>query len=224
MKRLLLVGILVCSVGIHSSPCVGKDLLLEFKTAYFLSTSSVFKNIYGNGGALYGPEITFKMYRGLYGWASFDFLTKSGTSSCSGASTCDSVSSCDQLSVCSGDCTKLFLMPIGLGLKYFVPFANSTGRFTGDFYVGLGVEPTYLQTKDSSPYVYRNHSKWGVGGIAKVGAYFNLPRNFFIDVFVDYSFDWVKNKSCAAPEGVVVPTTANVSGAIFGAGIGYRFN
>ena len=78
---------------------------------------------------------------------------------------------------------------------------------------------------------YKNHStaviqklyRWGFGGIAKVGAYYHLPHNFVIDFFIDYSFLKVgKNHRTLTPPGIRL-IKADVSGAIFGVGLGYKF-
>jgi hypothetical protein len=196
-KKYYVIGAMLFSFSSLQS----RDVLLEFKGAYFLPTDSVFKKIY-HGGALYGPEITVQLCcdANVYGFVSVDFLQKNGKS------------------IGFNSPTKVRLIPLGVGLKYFVPFCF------GDFYVGLGFQPTYLHTKDDSPLVIPKHSKWGFGGIAKIGSYFDLPHNFFIDLFIDYSFVKVPFHNTHAPTGPVVPRTANVSGAIFGAGVGYRFN
>lgn len=176
-----------------------RDVLLEFKAAYFLPTDSLVRDIYGNGGALYGPEVTFRLgqCQNWYGFASIDFLSKKG----------HSIGLCDP--------TKMYIMPIGVGLKYFVPFNY------GDFYIGLGFQPAHLKTINCSPFVVQKTSKWGFGGIAKIGAFFNLPHNFFIDLFFDYSFVKVPTSCCS---GITAPSKADISGSVFGAGVGYRFN
>lgn len=180
-------------------PLFCRDVLVEFKTAYFLPTNSCVRHIYGNGGALYGPEVTFQLCedKSWYGFASADFLSKTG----------HSVGLCDR--------TKMYIVPLALGVKYFVPFCY------GDFYAGLGFQPLHLKTVNCSPYVVQTTSKWGFGGIAKIGAYFDLPCDFFVDLFFDYSFVKVGRVACCAG---VIPLRANINGAIFGIGLGYRFN
>lgn len=176
-----------------------RDVLLEFKAAYFWPQDSCVRSIYGDRGALYGPEVTFKLSKDShwYGFASIDFLNKEGRS----------------VGLC--EFTKMSILPIGLGVKYFAPFSY------GDVYVGLGFQPTHLKTVNCSPFVDQTTSKWGFGGIAKIGSYFNLSHNCFLDVFLDYSFVKLECSNCSA---AVVPLKVNLSGIIFGAGIGYRFN
>lgn len=180
-----------------------REVIFEFKGAYFLPTNHDFKRIF-NGSALYGPELTVQLYneKNWYAFASLDFYQKKGKS----------------CGLCSP--TKLTLIPLGLGVKYFFP----TCYEQVDFYLGLGFQPEWAHTKDCSPFVNKKISRWGFGGIGKAGMFCNLPCNFLIDIFVDYSFVWTsKGDSCKSCTGPVVPLRANLSGAIFGFGVGYRF-
>lgn len=185
-------------------PLMCRNVLLEFKAAYFLPTNSVFKHIYQNGSALCGPELTVQLCnnKNWYGFASFDYFQKKGRS----------------LGLC--DRTKVSLLPFGIGLKYFVPMVGDCA----DFYLGLGFQPVYVHTKDCLPSVVLKQSHWGFGGIAKIGTYVYLPHNFLLDFFIDYSFVKVGCKNtCQTSTGMVIPTKADVSGALFGGGLGYRF-
>jgi opacity protein-like surface antigen len=190
---------LVIALCAHIS-LAARDILLEFKAAYFLPTDSDMRHIYNNGGALYGPEVTFKLgdSANWYGFASIDYFQKNGRS----------------LGLC--DTTQVSLLPLGIGLKYMASYCGWR-----HFYVGLGFQPVYLKTENCSPFVIQKTSKWGFGGIAKIGAYFDLPKNFVIDLFFDYSFVKVDCSSCS---DLVIPVKADISGAIFGVGLGYRFN
>lgn len=187
-----------------ASSLVCRDIILEFKAAYFLPTSSVFRDIYNNGGALFGPEMTFNIgdTRDWYGFVSVDYFQKSGRS----------------LGLC--DATKVSLLPLGVGIKYFLPFWYDYA----DFYIGLGFQPVLLHTNDCSPYVFNKRTKWGFGGIAKVGVYVDLPHDFILDFFIDYSFVKVSFNNGNAPTGLVTPLKTDISGTIFGVGLGYRFN
>lgn len=197
-KHIYLISLALLCCFIYK-PISAHDYLLEFKGAYFLSTDPLFKQIFCNGSALCGPEFTFQVCRNWYGFVSADFFSKCGTS------------------VGLNSTTKIQLVPLGLGAKYFVPYCY------GDFYLGLGFQPTYLKTINNYPFVAQCTSQWGFGGIAKVGSYINLPCNFFLDLFVDYSFVWTNCNNQACNTGFVVPLKSNLSGAIFGAGLGYRF-
>lgn len=183
---------------------VARDILLEFKGAYFKPTGDRFKHIY-KGGALYGPELTVQLsdcYENLYGFFSVDYYSKKGHS------------------IGLATPTKINLLPIGVGLKYFFPICWC---YDIDFYVGLGFQPVRVHTHDLSPYVIPKITKWALGGIAKGGVYINFACNFFLDLFIDYSFARVSSQRTQAPTEHIVPHKASVGGVIFGAGIGYRF-
>jgi outer membrane protein W len=178
-----------------------KDVILEMKGAFFQPINCTFKNIYG-GGAIFGPELTFNIFRNIHGFVSYDYFTKNGSSI--GLSTPTSVN----------------FMALGVGVK-FMGCVSDHARL----YAGLGFEPVYLTTKNCSSYVSPKTQKWGFGGIAKFGAYIDLPHSFVLDLFADYSFVKVSPSCCTgSPLGYIQPTKADLSGFIFGAGIGYRFN
>ena len=191
--RYLCTAILFININLFS-----RDILLEFKTAYFLPTDSGVRKIFGNGGALYGPEVTFQLSEcnpHWYGFASIDYLNKSGHS----------------IGLCTP--TKMRIVPLAIGVKYFIQHCY------GDFYVGLGFQPLHLKTINCSPFAVQT-SKWGFGAIGKIGSYFDLPCNFFVDLFFDYSIARIGCDKCSQ----VVPLKVNMDGSIFGIGLGYRFN
>ena len=80
-----------------------------------------------------------------------------------------------------------------------------------------------MHVRNDSPFVIARQTKWVFGGIAKAGAYIDLSCNFVLDLFIDYSFAHVSSHNANAPAGPIVPLKSSISGAIFGAGFGYRF-
>ena len=177
------------------------DVLLEFKAAYFHPMDHLFRTIYG-GGALFGPEITWGLWRKLYGFVSYDYFTKNGTS------------------IGLSHLTNVDFMALGVGIKLM----NNVGDHAR-FYAGLGFQPLYLRTYNCSPYVQKKTKKWGFGGIAKFGVYVALPHEVLLDFFIDYSFVKVKARGAgrARNGGYVQKTKADISGFIFGASVGYEF-
>jgi len=136
--------------------------------------------------------------------------------------------------------TQVKLIPFGVGIKYFSQSLEQYSCNNCRFYLGLGFQPVLLQTNNCSK-VVQNTSSWGFGGITKFGCLWNLPRNFFLDFFADYSFVNVgcsnpcnrsslcsSTNSCCSSYTIysasfIKPLKANISGAILGIGIGYNF-
>ncbi len=186
-------------------PLVGRNIILEFKGAYLLPTSSAFKEIYESGSGLFGPEVTVQLLddnQHWYGFASFDYFHKKGYST--GLS----------------EVTKVSLIPLALGVKYLKPIRNDKI----DLYGGFGFQAVDVRTKNYSQFVTSKLSQWGFGVITKVGAFYHLPHNFLLDLFFDYSFAKAGNNGYGCENiNDIASVKANVSGAIFGIGLGYNF-
>lgn len=183
----------LCSVATYLH---ARDVLVEAKVAYFLPTDHKCREIY-SGGGMYGGECTFQVRQKLYGWISADYFSKEGSS------------------IGGHDPTNIIMVPLGAGLKLLFPFK------TADLYIGAGVLGTYVHMRDHSPFVIQSISKWGVGGIAKVGVICNLPKHFFADLFTNYTYTKIDFHGTDHEGGA--RQDANISGCSFGAGIGYRF-
>lgn len=201
----MLKKIAVVSILFFFSGLAARDVLLEFRGAYFKPTGDRFKHIYTGCMGLYGGEVAVQLSEcneHWYGFFSIDYLSKKG------------------YSIGLGNPTKVTLLPLGIGVKYLTPacWCDNT-----DLYVDLGFQPVRVHTHDISSYVIPTITKWALGGIVKGGAYVTFSCNFFLDVFIGYSFAKAKSNLTGAPTGPVVPLDSSVSGAIFGAGVGYRF-
>ncbi len=186
----LIVAILsFCKVG-------ALEILPEVRVAYFYPTDQRFREIY-SGAGLYSVETSVQAWKGLYPWGSLGFLYASGSSKG------------------EGDNTELYMIPIGLGLKYFFNFDRLHP------YLGLGMVVAYTHIHNDSPFVTRNQSKWGVGGIVKTGFLADITQSLFFDFFLDYTY---LKKSFDHPNSKPVVThRADLSGLSIGAGLGYRF-
>lgn len=199
--KFLKVAYCLFFVLFFTTPLIAQDVLLEFKAACFIPTSCRFKDIYGRSGALYGPELTMRLCDSCwYGFASFDYFHKKG----------HSIGLCEP--------TTVTLVPIAFGLKYLVP----TNDFL-DCYAGLGFEAVNVRTRNCIESVVFKQTQWGFGGIAKLGVFYYLPCNFFLDFFVDYSFVNVGSKHSLCQNYGMESVKTKISGAILGAGVGYRF-
>lgn len=201
-KRVLALLTIMSVSLVHATykNSLDRNVLVELKGAYVLPAAHTFRDIYHNAGS-FSAEVTgqLKNHRGCpwFGFASVGVIPLKGKS----------VGFCTE--------THATIVPLAAGLKYFFDYNP------GDLYVGLGVLGAHLKTKDDSSYVISPRSKWGVGGVAKIGFIFDLPRSLFIDLFSDYAF--VKVKFPHKFECGVQSHKANISHWSLGLGLGYRF-
>lgn len=195
MKRLI-QKTLFSSLFFTSFSLNTTEVLTEIKGAYFRPTDQTFRDIYGSAQALYTLELSPQLWKDLYAFTSGSFLYQTGHSTGDGSE------------------STFYCIPIGTGLKYFYPIKWI------DIYAGAGALAVYTHTKNDSPYVIREISKWGYGGIFKLGALFN-KNSFFLDLFADYSIIHIPFSDTR--NGTIVPKNGDLSGFSIGAGIGYRF-
>ena len=174
-----------------------RNVILEFKGAYFLPINSSFKDLY-KGGFLFGPELTVQLFdtKRWYGFASIEYFKKKG----------------QDLGL--ADSTKLKLLPVAVGLKYFVPIVERA-----DFYFGFGFQAANIRTKSRRVFVTEKRSKWGFGALGKIGTYIHVRPNFLVDLFLDYSF--IRSNNFYGH--TVSHSKSNVSSAIFGVALCCQF-
>jgi hypothetical protein len=198
MSKFKSISFLV-TLSLLVSPLFARDIIAEGRAAYYWPFSSTFRDCY-EGSGLYGAEITMQLRNSSdwYLFGSVDYYQQKG----------HSLSSCDS--------TKLQLVPLAIGLKYFTSLYEEA-----DFYVGLGFQPIYTHKKSRRAYVTAKKTSWAFGCIVKTGAYVDLPHNLVLDFFSDYSLAWTSKKNFYG--NTVKHSRANLSGAIFGVGLGYRF-
>ena len=100
------------------------------------------------------------------------------------------------------------LIPVSTGFKYL--FRRHPIRP----YLGIGPSYTFLHFKNYSSLTREHVYKNRFGFVAKSGIYFDLPRHWTLDLFLDYYYLRVSFQK--AP-------TADVSGFRTGIGLGYKF-
>ena len=192
-KALLIFAFLLLA----ATPLKAFDILTEVKGGYFYPTDKIFREIYSPNG-IYGMEITTYAWDNYYIWIGADFFTNTGHS------------------IGLEDPTSIYLVPLTFGLKYFYPVNRDV-----DLYAGLGFQGTYLKTIDDSPFVAHEVSNWDAGGIVKFGAILNMDKNFFIDLFTNYSYQKMDFQDTEG--GFLEHFKVDLSGFTVGVGIGYRF-
>ena len=170
---------------------------VEFKVGYFRPTSSVLRDIY-SGGAIYAFEYDVTVWKGLTVFTEGDYFVKHGRS------------------IGESNKTKLQIGGYSFGLQYDFSIVSWL-----DFYVGLGPKFFFFRSTDHNPNVRKYTSKNDVGVIGKAGFYWLIPKNFYIDTFVEYSYCRMHFK--AEKNKPVIPFNLDVGGLSAGGGVGYRF-
>ncbi len=189
--------ILSLSIVLSTTAALEATSLVEAKAGYFYPTDSEFRDIFSNGGGIYGVELSRDMWCGLHFWVSANYFSKSGSS------------------IGEKDKTRVTLVPLAGGLKYLISCSCV------DFYLGGGVVGTYFQTTNDSPFVFGRVSKWGVGGQGKAGILWHICESLFIDFFADYTY--MKLSFSNTRGGRLIRHDADVSGISAGGGIGFCF-
>ncbi len=173
-----------------------REILPTLRGAYYYPTDHRFRDIYSTYG-LYSIETSVQAWKALYPWASAGFLYASGSS------------------IGENDSTRFYMIPIGIGLKYFF----KTNRVFP--YLGLGAIVAYAHINNDSKFVKRKQARWGVGGIAKTGFLAYATQSLFFDFFLDYTYLKMSFSHDSSK-----PTTnrkGDLSGLSVGGGIGYKF-
>ena len=139
------------------------EILPEIKAAYFYPTHHRFQDIH-SGGGLYSLEASIQAWDQLYPWVSAGYFYQSGSS------------------IGEKRATKIRMVPLTLGVKYHLPLSRLSP------YVGAGLLVSYVDIHNHSSYVTKKDSKWGAGGLFKLGFLAYVTNSFFIDAFCDYSY------------------------------------
>lgn len=145
--------------------CEPLDIAIEARVAYYHPASNKVRRIYGKGWADYQFEISKGIYQNLRVWAGVNGFSKEGHS------------------IGFHDHTKLQLVPINFGLKYYVPYCNDF-----KFYVGGAACYSFLSIKDDSDYVHKHSHKNGWGGLVQVGVNYYFWECAYINFFCDGFF------------------------------------
>jgi len=163
----------------------------EVRAGYFYPTSKTFRNIYENGGAEVEGEVAYSFNVNWMIWGNVNYFQRRGRS------------------IGFQDKTTIYMVPISLGFKYRFQFNRPLLP-----YLGGGATYTFLNIKNHSDFVKRNVTKSGFGFVVKAGIYIYLPRNFYLDPFIDYYYQRVNFHA---------KRNVDVGGLRIGSGFGYRF-
>lgn len=162
---------------------------IEVRFAPFIHSSKLFREIYRNTGIVYEIQASAKFLTCFEVWSNLDWFSRRGRSVGLHEKTQVNISNCS------------------VGVNFIYPYSC---QFS--FYCGAGPSVGTIWVHNKSHYVKERVYKTVVGGIFKVGMYFNLARNLFLDVFVDYLYQPVKFEN-----------RVNIGGFKPGVGIGVAF-
>jgi len=196
---------------------------ITLKNGYFYPQDKTLRNIFcrcGNkGGYWVEGAIRYNMWKGLDIEASGSYFKKDGKA------------------ICSNDCTTVRIPTFGLGLKYFFNLGDlgDDSKFLDklSFFLGTGMRIFFYKEENCSCFVKKCVKETKVGGMVNVGFEYNLPKNFFLDLFFDYNFKEFKpccndccTNCCNSLDGTCCPSCFDclkIGGLVVGIGLGYKF-
>lgn len=170
------------------------------RVAYYHPESSRMRKVYANGFADYQLEIGKMIGCHWQVWTGVSGFSKEGHSTYSHNS------------------TRLQLIPIYLGVKYFYNVSPCI-----DLYAGGAACYSMLRIKDHSHYVHEHTNKNAFGGLAQLGLNYYFTDCIFVNLFADYYFQHFHFKKSDSYSYYVERNSLNMSGYKLGGGIGFVF-
>lgn len=170
-------------------------LLIEGKVGFFIPLNQKFRDIYSQVECIWGGEATYRVTDSFYAWGSASYVSDKGYSRGFKHS------------------THVSLLPLALGVKYFLP------TDCGNYYIGAGLQYTRFHTKDDSPYVIHKITRWNWGALAKAGTLIPLCDCVYLDLFAEYSYLQMHFRK--THHGAVYRHKADLSSINFGIGLSY---
>lgn len=197
MKKIILIAL----TTLLSTLIYAETSLLEVKAGYFSFIDSKMRKVYKSGGVDIQVSGTFPVCDCWSIYGSVEGFEKSGNS------------------LCGNQKTRLFALPISLGLRLTFPLWCFCEGATLNGYGTIGPRYYLAHVHNNSSYVPRKMNANGFGGFANVGFLYNVC-NFTFDLFAEYSYAPLRfyKARCGA-----YSETAQFGGIAFGAGVGYNF-
>ena len=191
--------------------CESLDISVEGRVAYFHPSSSKVRRIYGDGWADYQLEISKGVYENLRIWAGVNGFSRGGESK-----------------GFHHHHTRLQLIPINFGLKYYIPFCTDF-----NFYLSGAASYSFLRIKDNSHYVHEHTHKNGWGGLVQAGITYDFWRCAYVNLFAEgffQEFDFHNSHGSSgygsynsSSSRFIKRHKLDMSGYKLGVGIGYTF-
>lgn len=190
--------------------CDPFDFAVEARVAYYHPSSSKVRRIYGDGWADYQLEISKGVFCDWRIWAGVSGFSREG----------DSIGFHDH--------TRLQLIPLSFGVKYFFPCWDDC-----KLYLGGAACYSFLRINDDSDYIRRHTHKNDWGGLIQAGLTYNFWDCAYVSFFVDYFFQEFRFHDSHRSSGdsygsfydggYIERTNLDMSGYKLGVGLGYTF-
>jgi hypothetical protein len=166
MNKFLFKILLTCLLYVLYPQVSQAETAVEFRTAAFIPTNKLFREIYGHVGASYQLEASTDMWGCLQGWVNLEFFPKTGH-----------VKHCGK--------SKLDIYNFSFGPKYLLPLTQQTEAYAG---FGLNMSTICIRNRGCDDH---RTSKFAFGGVLKSGIHIYLPNNMLLDLFCDYLYQRV---------------------------------
>lgn len=189
-----------CLCPIESLACaetLERDNTLNIKVGYFIFSDAKMRKIYNKGGLDVQISRSFPLWKWLYAYGSVEYLSRHGKS------------------LNGHQKTKIWEVPLSLGLKAIIPFCQEI-----QYYLTLGPRYFFVHVHNRSSYVSRNLNKNDLGGFVNMGLNFFPCQNLQVDVFGEYSYGRLHFHSSKTHS---YGRSVQIGGFTFGAGLGYAF-
>lgn len=179
-----------------SSPCKVRPSF-EVRAGYFVFTDHKMRKVFNQGGLDLQAALSLPIYRWLQLYIAGERVEKKGRST-----------NCHRR-------THFWDYTASLGLKGVACLSPGA-----QWYLTVGPRYFYVHVHNNSPFVDRKVNHSGVGGFAGTGFNFFPVKNFFIDVFGEYSYGRLKFH---AHKNHVYGEDRMVGGFAVGGGLGFAF-
>lgn len=222
MKNLtLFLTLLFLSIGLFATDCIPDcdcetDWTLEVRGAYYYFPNKSIKKIYADHWIDYQVETAKRVHNFVEVWGGISWASKHGYAH----------RMYDYYRF--KDSTKMFVLPVSLGLKLIYPILPCV-----DVYTGFGVCYSFLKIKSfckedysyygfsRSPFrkcIYKNE----FGGVFKIGFQYAMSESTFLDFFADY-YTQRFHLSHRRDRRDIFNRVVDCSGFKFGVGLGVYF-
>lgn len=196
------IGILfLVAVFFHDLPLCSKvidEVSLEAKGGIFVPLSNNVRKIYNGVIPDVEWELGTRFFQNWQTWANVSYIFFE-----------------DGRTLGLRDDTNLKLLPLSLGIKYFLPINLNT-----DFYFAAGAVCSFLWVHNHSKYIPNHLTKITPGAIAKTGFIYRWDEHFFVEGFFDYLYQHFDFSKSYSPSHHVDGHDLNMSGLKFGFALG----